>query len=135
MNAHRLWPVTALPLLLFWLFSSTNTSDLMTYKSLAACVAEGKKQVEKGDARKAVCEKEDEDAALKRKGQPSLGTSEDCEVGWECKPSDGSASTYGGHWKAKAHRPTYNGGFMLIVSHPQLTAPPNQRYWRRHLAR
>jgi hypothetical protein len=106
MNAHRLWPVTALLLLLFWLFSGTNTSELITYKSLAACVSEGKKQVERGNARKAECEKEDQDPALKRKGQPSLGTFEDCDVGWECTPSDGSAITYGGHWKAKANRPT-----------------------------
>jgi hypothetical protein len=105
MNADRLLPVTALPLLLFWtLVAGSSTSEAIdgNYKSLAACVAEGKKQVEMGNARKA--DYETALAAYQRKGK-TLATTEDYDVGWECIPSDGSARTYGGYWKAKANRP------------------------------
>lgn len=107
MKVDRLWPVTALSLLLFWTLvagSSTSMAIDGNYKSLAACVAEGKKQVERADARK---EEEERDRAAIERAHPghTLVTSEDYDVGWECIPSDGSSRTYGGYWETKAYRP------------------------------
>jgi hypothetical protein len=107
MKVDRVWPLAALPLLLFWtLFNGSGTWSGFdgNCKSLAACIAEGKKQVESADARK---EEERRDRAAIERAHPghTLITSEDYDVGWECISSDGSSRTYGGYWKTKANRP------------------------------
>jgi hypothetical protein len=94
-------------LVLFWtLFCGSTTWNGVDgdYKTLAACITEGKRQVELADARRA--EFEAGKAAI-QKAHPGEGviSQEDYNVQWECRPSDGSTPTYGGYWKTKHNRP------------------------------
>jgi hypothetical protein len=108
MNADRPRPITAgLQLLLFWtLFTFTQTSTGIhgDYNSLAACEAMGQKKVEWADAQRAefVAAK-----AAKLRSDPDIGvfSTVDYNLHWECKPSDGSTSTYGGYGITKPKRP------------------------------
>jgi hypothetical protein len=93
----------SLPLILFWsLYCGSDTwrGGDGIYKTLSLCAAEGKKQVERADARK---EEYERDSVAIQRAHPgkTLATSEDYNVGWECIPSDGSAPTYGGYWLIK----------------------------------
>jgi hypothetical protein len=106
MNTNRLWPATALPLLVFWtLFCGSGTwrGVAGNYKTLTVCEAMGAKEVESADARRAefVAAK----AAMQRShpGKAVVST-EDYNVQWECQPSDGSTPTYGGYGKTKKPR-------------------------------
>ncbi len=98
MRRHSIFLVA----LLWTLFCGSNTWRGIdgTYKTLNACIAEGKKQVDRSNARRTKFEAL---AAATKKAHPGVGVGndEDYNVGWECVPSDGSPSTYGGYWLIK----------------------------------